>query len=155
MTLSLSLNGLTVTFTQFTNYDRTLAETGQTEYAIAGTPLDSGPAYEPKHIWSVGAVTTIEQWHSLYAIYLQSDSLRRTGQNYRILIDDNNQELIESGTKTRSLANGGTVTTFSGGVAYPAQFYARLFEPKSQKTYNGIYPYIVTFTLRELDKVSA
>ncbi|MBR8832980.1 MAG: hypothetical protein DSM106950_02770 [Stigonema ocellatum SAG 48.90 = DSM 106950] len=53
MTFGLTIGSLSVSFNQFTNYERILAETGQTEYAIAGTPLDSGSAYEP---WKVSTL---------------------------------------------------------------------------------------------------
>ena len=151
--LTLSINTLSVTLDRFTAYDRILADPGQIEYAVVGTPLDSGPQYEPKMVWTVSAMVTWEEWHTLGAIFLSSDSLRRQNGNYRVLVQDSVQNFIESGIRTRAIAIGGTEETFPGGTAYPAQFYCRMFEPKSQWQRNGLYPYIASFTLRELDKV--
>ena len=132
-----------------------MADTGQVEYSIVGTPLDSGPAHEPKYIWTVSTLVTWEEWHTLGAIFSKCDRLRRASGSYRILVEDSVQEVIEYGPRTRGLASGGTETTGVWGVAYPAQFYARMLEPKSQYLTNGVYPYIASFTLRELDKVLA
>ncbi|MBD2771178.1 hypothetical protein [Iningainema tapete] len=153
--LTLSIAELSVTLSRFTAYDRNTPETGQTEYSIVGTPLDSGPVYEPKHIWVASAMVTWEEWHALGAIFQKSDSLRRNISNYRILVEDSVQNFVEHGARTRAIATGGSEATFPGGVAYPAQFYARMFEPKSQWQRNGLYPYVASFTLRELDKVAA
>ncbi|MEH1821536.1 MAG: hypothetical protein V7L31_21055 [Nostoc sp.] len=150
--LTLSISGISVTLKRFFSYDRILADTGQTEYSIAGTPLDSGPVYEPKHIWTISAIVTYEQWYGIGAIFGECDRLRRQQGNYRITIDDSIQDFIEQGARTRALASGGTETTFTGGVAYPARFYARMLEPKSQWQKNQLYPYVAGFVLRELDK---
>ncbi|MBD2437363.1 hypothetical protein [Nostoc sp. FACHB-110] len=152
--LTLSIDSLTVTLKKFTQYDRTIPDTGQTEYSIVGTPLDSGPVYEPKFIWSIGAMVSWEEWFAINAIFNRSDKLRRSQGNYRILIEDSIENFTESGTRTRGLASGGSETVFDGGVSYPACFYARMFEPKSQWQRNGQYPYIASFTLRELDKIA-
>ncbi len=134
------------------SYDRVLADTGVTEYSIVGTPLDSGPVYEAKHIWTVSAMVTTEQWRALGAIFGECDRLRRQQGNYRIIVDDSIQDFIEQGARTRTLAPGGEQTTFTGGVSYPARFYARMLEPKSQWQKNQLYPYVASFVLRELDK---
>ncbi|MEH2201179.1 hypothetical protein [Nostoc sp.] len=150
--LALSISGISVTLKRFVSYDRLLADTGQTEYSIVGTPLDSGPFYEPKHIWTISAMVTIEQWRALGAIFGECDRLRRTQGNYSIIVDDSIQDFIEQGAGTRAIAAGGTRTYFTGGVSYPARFYARMFEPKSQWQRNQLYPYVASFVLRELDK---
>lgn len=150
--LSLSISAISVTLKKFTTYERTLADTGTTEYSIVGTPLDS-VVYEPKHIWVVSAMVTHEQWYKLGAIFRECDRLRRQQGNYRILVEDSIENFIEQ-AKTRGLATGGSVEIFGGGVAYPAKFYARMFEPKSQWQRNGVYPYVASFTLRELDKAA-
>lgn len=150
--LSLSISGISVILKRFVSYDRVLADTGQTEYSIVGTPLDSGPVYEPKHIWTISAMVTIEQWRALGAIFGECDRLRRTQGNYSITVHDSIQDFIEQGYRTRGLASGGAETYFTGGVSYPARFYARMFEPKSQWQRNGLYPYVASFVLRELDK---
>jgi hypothetical protein len=152
--LTLSVSNISVTLKRFVSYDRILADTGQTEYSIVGTPLDSGPVYEPKHIWTISAMVTIEQWRALGAIFGECDRLRRTQGNYRITVDDSIQEFIEQGTRTRALASGGVQAYFTGGVAYPARFYARMLEPKSQWQKNQLYPYVASFVLRELEKAT-
>lgn len=152
--LTLSFDTLTVTFKRFGSYDRPLAGTGETDYSIVGAPLDSGPVYEPKHIWTVSAHCTYEQWYALGAIFTKSDKVRRDQGNYRITVDDSIEYFREYGTRTRAIAPGGTQTNFTGGVAYPARFYARMFEPKNQWQQNQLYPYIASFVLRELDKAT-
>ena len=150
--LTLSISGISVTCKRFVSYDRILADTGATEYSIVGTPLDSGSVYEPKHIWTIGAMVTLEQWYGIGAIFGECDRLRRQQGNYRITVDDSIQDFIEQGYKSRALVPGGEQKYFTGGVAYPARFYARMFEPKSQWQRNGVYPYVANFVLRELDK---
>jgi hypothetical protein len=152
--LTLSINSISVTLKRFVSYDRILADTGQTEYSIVGTPLDSGPVYEPKHIWTISAMVTIEQWRALGAIFGECDRLRRTQGNYRIIVDDSIQDFIEQQYRSRAIVAGGTQTSFTGGVSYPARFYARMFEPKSQWQRNQLYPYVANFVLRELDKAT-
>lgn len=153
--LVLTTSGISVTLKKFTAYDRTLASTGDTEYSIVGTPLDSGPFYEPKHIWAISAIVTDTERRKLAAIFTKCDSLRRAQGNYRITVEDSIENFIEDGGRTRALASGGGVTSFSGGVEYPAAFYARMFEPKYQWQRNRVYPYIASFVLRELDKYEA
>ena len=150
--LTLSISGISVTLKRFVSYDRILADIGTTEYSIVGTPLDSGPVYEPKHIWTISAMATLEQWYAIGAIFGECDRLRQNQGNYRITVDDSIQDFIEQGYKSRALVPGGEQKYFTGGVAYPARFYARMFEPKSQWQRNGVYPYVVSFVLRELDK---
>jgi len=152
--LTLSISSISVTIKRFISYDRTLATTGETDYSIVGTPLDSGPFYEPKHIWTISAMVTQDQWYAIGAIFGECDRLRRTQGNYRIAVDDSIQDFIEQGYRTRALALGGGQTNFTGGVAYPARFYARMLEPKSQWQKNGLYPYVASFVLRELDKAT-
>lgn len=151
--LTLSISSFSVTLKRFVSYDRIPADTGQTEYSIAGAPLDSGPQYEPKHIWTVSAMVTIDQWRGLEGIFGECDRLRRTQGNYRIIVEDSIQDFVEA-TQTRAIAAGGAQTFFTGGVSYPAQFYARMFEPKSQWQRNQLYPYVANFVLRELDKAT-
>lgn len=151
--LTLTFGSAIVTLRRFITYDRTVADTGQTEYSIAGTPLDSGPVYEPKLIWTIGAMVTWEDWYTLGVVFRESDRTRRQQGNYRITIDDSVENFIEA-TKTRALVPGGVQVSFPGGVAYPARFYARMFEPQSQWQRNTQYPYIATFTLRELGDIS-
>jgi hypothetical protein len=154
--LNLSIGAFGVSLARFTEggYDRTLAQIGETEYSIIGTPLDSGPVHEPKHIWAISAVVTRSQWHGLWAIFRESDRRRREQANYRILCEDSIEDFIDVGGQTRDVAPAGSVTDFGGAIAYPAKFYVRLFEPKSRWIRNELYPYTATFTLKELDKVN-
>lgn len=152
--LTLSISSISVTLKRFVSYDRIPADTGQTEYSIVGTPLDSGPVYEPKHIWTISAMVTIEQWRALGAIFGECDRLRRTQGNYRITVDDSIQDFIEQQYRSRALVPGGEQKYFTGGVSYPARFHARMFEPKSQWQKNQLYPYVASFVLRELDKAT-
>ncbi|MBN3951941.1 MAG: hypothetical protein HWQ38_37945 [Nostoc sp. NMS7] len=152
--LTLSISGISVTLKRFVSYDRTLADTGQTEYSISGASLDSGPVYEPKHIWTVSASVTLSQWWAIGAIFGECDRLRRTQGNYNIIVDDSIQDFIEQGYRSRGLAIGGVQAYFPGGVAYSARFYARMLEPKSRDQANGVYPYVASFVLRELDKAT-
>ncbi|MEH1976073.1 MAG: hypothetical protein V7L02_23240 [Nostoc sp.] len=152
--LTLSISSTSVTLKRFVSYDRILADTGQTEYSIVGTPLDSGPVYEPKHIWTISAMVTYEQWFAIGAIFGECDRLRRQQDNYRITVDDSIQDFVEQQYRSRALVPEGEQKYFTGGVAYPARFYARMFEPKSQWQRNQLYPYVANFVLRELDKAT-
>ncbi|WP_414755548.1 hypothetical protein [Anabaena sp. CCY 9910] len=132
--LQLSISGTTVQLRKFAEYNRAIADTGQTEYSIAGTPLDSGPAYEPKRIWTVSAMATMAQWQDLMRIFAECDRLRRDNGNYRIALEDRIEQVVSN-----------------TGVASWGSFYVRMFEPRSQHQRNQLYPYIISFVLRELD----
>jgi hypothetical protein len=155
--IRISIDTLSVELSRFTpdGYQRTTPETGATEYSIYGTPLDTGPAYEPKIIWQIATFTTLEQWRTIQTIFSLHDNRRRQQGNYRIAVDDYIRDFVESGTRKRALAAGGIVTSFAGGVSYPAVFYARMLEPSFEITKNGQYPYISRFTLKELDSTQA
>ncbi len=154
-TLDLSISSFSVQLSKFTQYERLTPDTGQTEYSIAGTPLDSGPVYEPKHLWNVTAMVTWAQYSILHAIFQESDSRRRNQQDYRILVGDRIQNYVEVGSRTRGIAPGGTEVNIGGAIAYPAQFHARMFEPRAEFQRNSYLPYQVSFVLRELDKKNA
>lgn len=99
-------------------------------------------------------MVTLPQWYAIGAIFGECDRLRRTQGNYSIIVDDSIQDFVEQGAMTRALVPGGAQISFTGGIAYPARFYARMFEPKSQWQKNQLYPYVASFVLRELDKAT-
>jgi hypothetical protein len=132
--LRLAISGISVDLTRFASYERQFADTGQTEYSINCTPLDSGPAYAPKRIWNVSVHVTIDQWTKVMRIFAECDGLRRDDGNYRISIIDKIEPTVSS----------------DGGLS-SGPFYARMFEPRSQYQRNGLYPYVISFVLRELD----
>lgn len=155
-TLTLSIDSYAVVIDTFAQngYERTRADTGETEYSIWGTPLDSGPFFEPKFIWIISCYLSKEEWIKLNAIFSLSDKRRRQMQNYRITINDYIEEIIEDSPRTRAVASGGSVNTAGNSVYYPAKFYARMFEPKSTQQ-GGLKLYLTSFTLKELDKFNA
>jgi hypothetical protein len=150
---NLSIGDLSVPLTRFESFpERKLANTGETNYSIIGTPVDDGPYYEPKHIWSAIAEVTQEEYRLLWAIFKYSDGLRRNQGNYRITLDDTLEPFIEYGARTRAIVPGQPEVNFSGWVEYPARFYVRMFEPTARFQRNTVYPWRVSFTLKELDK---
>lgn len=155
-TLTLSIDSYTVTIATFAQngYERTHADTGETEYSIWGAPLDSGTFFEPKFIWAIQCYLSKEDWIKLNAIFSLSDKKRRAQQNYRITINDYIEEIIEDSPRTRAVASGGSVSNLGNSVYYPARFYVRIFEPKSSQQ-AGLKPYLASFTLKELDKFNA
>jgi hypothetical protein len=148
-TLTLSINELSVAIAHFTNYDRISPSTGEMDYAIDGTPTDSGLAYEPKLIWTISALVSESQKETLSQIFATSDRLRRQQLNYQIAVDDSIQDLIEEQASRDAVDE---VKAINGGVIYSAKFYARIFEPKFVKMGSGIYPFLVSFVLKELGK---
>jgi hypothetical protein len=62
-TLNLSIATYNLDISVFSaqgGYDRRLIDTGETEYSIYGTPLDSGTFYDPKHIWTISPRRSIK-----------------------------------------------------------------------------------------------
>lgn len=154
-TLKLSIDNTSIAIANFSSdgYERLLAENGDTEYSIYGTPADTGNFHEPKHIWNVGCFMTSQEMARLQQIFVTSDELRRQLGNYRITLEDNIQEFIEK-TRTRAIATGGQMLDYGGVVSYPAKFYVRMLNPKI-KIIGGYKRYSVQFTLKELDKFIA
>ena len=152
--LTLSIGGTTAKITKFTDdgYERIFATTGNTEYSIAGTPIDTGTTHQPKMIWTISAFLNINNWQKIQEIYHAQDILRRQmSVNYRITLLDAIQEVVEPAPRTRALIPGTFEATSGNSVIYYSQFNVRMLEPKSKKTQSQSYPYIFTCTLKELD----
>lgn len=154
--LILSIDGTSIAIALFNSdgYERLLAENGDTEYSIFGTPADTGNMHEPKHIWNIGCFLTNEELAKLQKVFSRSDELRRQLGNYRITLEDNIQEFMEA-TRTRALATGGQILDYGGVIAYPAKFYVRMLNPKTKITGSSYKRYSLQFTLKELDKFTA
>lgn len=134
-------------------YERQPQPTGEQEYALNGTPIDDGPLYESKQLWTLQAFVTIEQWRLIKLIWMRSERKRRTLQDYSIVLDDYVTPWIEDVAQTRAIAPGGTVTALTEGCSYPARFTARMFEPKDEHSKSAFYPYIIKMVLKELETV--
>jgi hypothetical protein len=161
MTLTLTLDTFSATLTQFlasNGYERTvIAPGGEVEYSLDGTPIVDGQLYEPKFVWTLGALVTQAQYRQLKLIYRRSERKRAADQDFAIAVADYVENYFEDQTgRTRALAPGGTVISIDGeGLEYPALFHVRLYEPKFERTGNALHPYIARCVLRELDTVPA
>jgi hypothetical protein len=92
---------------------------------------------------------------ALWRIYKRSETKRRAAPtDFSILVEDYITPFIEDGsTRTRGLATSGAVVTDSGGISYPAKYYARMFEPTfTEYDYRGLH--LCSFVLKELDRVA-
>jgi hypothetical protein len=147
------------TFSRFAQggYERVLGETGTTEYSLLGSPIDDGNLYEGKFVWTLQTYVAIEQWRILWAIFQRSERYRRNQQDYRIRISDYVLPYIEDAeTPSRLVAEDGITTPIGGGgIAYPAVYSCRMFEPKAEETGSLQYRYLARFVLKELDRVTA
>jgi hypothetical protein len=162
--LTLSIDAFTLTlgdgstsrFAQ-NGYERVISSTGETEYSLFGTPIDDGNLYESKFVWTLQAYVAVDQWRILWGIFQRSERKRRNQQDYSITISDYVLPYIEDATTpSRSLASGGSIATISGGgIAYPAVYKCRMFEPKAEESGSLRYKYLARFVLKELDRVSA
>lgn len=159
MSLTLSLNGLSLKLNKFTDnkLPRAVIDPyGGVEYSIYGTPIGDGPAFEPKFVWAVTAFVDKDQERLIGAIYAEFDRLRRTQpyQSANILLIDINQEYQEKLPRTRALAPD-TTQQFVGAahVSYFAQFYVWMVKPP-ELVENGIWR-TVTLTLQETDRVAS
>jgi hypothetical protein len=154
-TLNLSIATYNLDISVFSaqgGYDRRLIDTGETEYSIYGTPLDSGTFYDPKHIWTISCFLTKEEYQALQAIFSYHDKHRRSQQDYRITLRDRIEQYTESAsTPSRGVVPGGVVTTVGSSISYPASFYVRMFSPAAV-IQAGLRSRLATFTLKELDR---
>jgi hypothetical protein len=153
--LRLSIDVFSISLNVFESYERLTAQVGDVEYSLNGSAIETGSLHEPKFIWSIAAYVSNEQWRQLWAMYQRSEKKRRSQQPYYIAVDDFAEPFTEDGNaRSRALAPNGTVTNQNGYISYPARFGARMFEPKSQKVDNLLYPYVARFTLKELDRIA-
>ncbi len=156
LSLTLSIEEFNLSLTKFAEngYERMTAALGDVEYSLNGSAIETGSLHEPKLIWIISAFVTTQQWRQLQAIYLHSDRKRALQQPHAILIDDEIENYVEPGNRTRAVVPGESVTIDGGLISYPARFQARIFEPKAEKLKNSQYPYLARFTLKELDRIA-
>jgi hypothetical protein len=157
--LKLILDSFSVDLIRFAEngYERIFAQTGDTTYSLLGTAIDDGGHHEPKHLWTIGAVCTQEQWQIINAIFQRQERNRRNQQDYSILIHDTiqyyNEDIPIASRQPVPLSQLQLIP--GGGVRYFAQFKARMFEPTATIGSNQKFPYSVRFVLKETDRVSA
>ncbi|MBW4422352.1 MAG: hypothetical protein KME13_24595 [Myxacorys californica WJT36-NPBG1] len=160
LTLSIDTFSLTLGDRQLSRfaqggYERVIGETGTTEYSLFGSPISDGTLYEAKHVWTVQVYLGIEQWRVLWAIFARSERHRRNQQDYQITVSDQIQPYIEDAIAPTRQAAGPITTISGGGIAYPAVYAVRMFEPKAEETGSLQYRYLARFVLKELDRVVA
>jgi hypothetical protein len=158
-TLVLSIDAFSLTLSRFaqSGYERILGETGTTEYSLFGSAVDDGSLFEAKQVWTIQTYVSIEQWRILWAIFQRSERHRRNQGDYRIRISDYVLPYVEDATTpSRLVAEDGAITSIDGGgIAYPAVYSCRMFEPKAEEIGNTQYRYLARFVLKELDRVTA
>ncbi len=154
-TLNLSIDTFQVILGEFgaTGYDLNFAPSGDVEYSLFGCVVD-GPAYEEKRIWTISAFCTLAEWLAIQRIYKRSEYKRRQAPtDFSIYCDDYIRPFVEDGnTRSRALAPGAMPITDAGGIRYAARYRVRLMEPKAVEQ-GGRKPYLVSFVLKELDRV--
>lgn len=132
MPLTLSLAGISITFDKFlsTDYPRiTVQPLAAVEFSVLGTPAVSGSYHEPKFIWSVNAICSLEQRYALEALAYEFNTRRRTLQDSDILIYDTTARVVEAIPRTRAIAPSTTeVAISSGHICYYPVFKAALTE---------------------------
>jgi hypothetical protein len=154
--IRLTIDTFTTELRRFTptGYDVKVTASGDVEYSLFGSVVD-GPAFEEKRIWTISAYIDLAAKQALWRIYKRSEAKRRAAPtDFSILVEDYITPFIEDGsTRTRGLATSGTVVTDSGGISYPAKYYARMFEPTFvEYDYRGLH--LCSFVLKELDRVA-
>lgn len=154
--LDLSIDQFSLSLTKFAEngYERSPVSAGNVEYSLNGSSLETGELFEPKFIWVISAFVTAQQFRQLQAIYLHSDRQRAAQLPHAVVVDDEIENYVEPGNRTRAIVPGGTTEIEGGLISYPARFGARMFEPKAEKLKNSQYPYLARFTLKELDRVA-
>lgn len=154
--LILTYEDLTLTLREWISpggYSRKPQPSGDVEYSLYGAPIDDGPVYEAKFLWTLNCLTSAAQWRTLQRMFRRSELNRGLAQPYAVTVADYIDPYCEDGpARTRAIAPGGLVLNEAdGGISYPALYNARIFEPGAQKA--GIY-YQVSLTLKELESVA-
>ncbi|MBW4421771.1 MAG: hypothetical protein KME13_21555 [Myxacorys californica WJT36-NPBG1] len=136
-------------------YERILGETGTTEYSLFGNAISDGSLFEAKFVWTIQTYLGVEQWRVLWAIFARAERHRRNQEDSRIYLSDTIQHYVEDEIAPTRQAAGPITTIAGGGIAYPAVFAVRMFEPKAEETGSLQYRYLARFVLKELDRVVA
>ncbi|MBW4540686.1 MAG: hypothetical protein KME43_16280 [Myxacorys chilensis ATA2-1-KO14] len=136
-------------------YERVISSTGEVEYSLFGSPVSDGSLYEAKFVWTIQTYVGIEQWRVLWAIFARAERHRRNQQDSQIYLSDTIQPYIEDAIAPTRQTAGDITPIDGGGIAYPAVYAVRMFEPKAEETANLQYRYLARFVLKELDRVVA
>lgn len=155
MSMILTLGGLSVTITKFTepSFPRVPAiETAKLEYSIHGNPIGTGAWYEAPHLWSFGAICTPHEADIISAIYSDFEAQRRAGKNAFIRLDDKVQEFVEKAPRTRALAVEASERAIgTTHVSYYAQFLVWFTQFPQQEIALG--KRIIRLSLQETIKI--
>lgn len=126
MPLTLSLAGLSVTFSKFinTNYPRvTVQPLSVMEFSAFGTPAISGSYFEPKYLWQLEALCDRTQRQMIEAIAYEFHTRRRALQDSDILLLDTTAYVTERLPRSRGIVPGGVETAINGThLSYHGQF---------------------------------
>jgi hypothetical protein len=153
--LSLSLSGLTVSFSEFldSKIARVKAEAARVERSAAGNLISYGASFEDPHLWVFNASVTLEEAELVEAIYWEHCDRRRNFQPFQILVVDTTWRLQERAPRSRATAPSpfdSVLTVGSLHIKYYAQFWA-VFSQKPEFTQQGV-SMSVTVALEEADR---
>jgi hypothetical protein len=153
--LSLSLSGLTVTFSEFldSKIPRVKAEAARVERSAAGNLLSYGASFEDPHLWVFNASVTLAEAELVEALYWEHCNLRRNFQPFEILVIDTTWRLQERAPRSRATAPSPFDQVAAIGslhIKYYAQFWA-VFSQKPEFTEQGA-SMAVTVALQEADR---
>jgi hypothetical protein len=152
MAITLTLDGITVTFNKFLDQKlpRTIiTPTPQIEYSLFGTPLGSGGYFNSKYLWTINALITEEEETNLNIIYKEFERLRITLDDARITLEDTNQKVQE---RTDNLIHSPLIGTDIEEIGSYSSFYAQFtvwFTQSPEYSQTGRYK-TVNFTMTEV-----
>lgn len=131
MPLTLSLNGIEVTFDHFTSseYPRIIVQQlSAIEFSTAGTPAIQGPYFEPKFLWQFSAYCRDTQRQLIEAISYEFHTRRRALQECDILLLDTTGCITERKPRSRAIVPGGIEAIINDGThtSYHAAFKAAI-----------------------------